>query len=206
MKDFDYEQMLAGELYRYQGINDEHQSIHGKKIAQQINHLPIEQSEKIVELEKKLFKKTGENLYVTPPLHVDYGCHVTVGEWFYANMDCVFLDVNEIIIGDDVMLGPRVNLLTAGHPTDPDIRREGLEFGEKIIIGNNVWIGGNATVLPGITIGDNSIIGAGSVVTKDIPANVIAVGNPAKVARQIDETDRQKWQTAKEKYLNAKNK
>lgn len=199
-KDFDYEQMLAGELYFAPNIFPENGSLAGKKLAQQINQEPIENKEAIVALERKLFGKTGEFFYVNPPLYVDYGRHVEIGENFYANMDCVFLDVNKIIFGDNVMIGPRAGFYTAGHPTDPTVRIKDLEFGLPIKVEDNVWIGANATILPGVTIGKNSIVGAGAVVTKDVPENTIVGGNPAKVIRNITEKDKQKWEAEMKEY------
>lgn len=200
-RDFEYEQMLAGELYFAHDILPENKSIHGKKIAQQINQLPIENTEEIVALERKLFGKTGESFYVNPPLHVDYGRHVEIGENFYANMDCIFLDVNKIIFGNNVMVGPRAGFYTAGHPTDPTIRILELEFGLPIVVGDNVWIGANATILPGVTIGENAIVAAGAVVTKNVPANTIVGGNPARIIREITKKDKEKWDKKAEKYV-----
>lgn len=204
-QDFEYERMLAGDLYVARDILPEHKSIHGKMIAQQINQVPIENTAEIVRLERTLFGKAGQNLYVNPPINVDYGCHITIGDNFYANMDCIFLDVNRVTIGNNVMVGPRVGFYTAGHPIVADIRIEDLEFGSPIVVGDNVWIGGSAVILPGVTIGKNAIVGAGAVVTKDVPANSIVGGNPAKVIRMINDQDRQKWEQAKQKYWTAKN-
>lgn len=204
-KDFDYQQMLAGELYFAPDIFSENGSLEGKKLAQKINNLPIENKEEIVALEKELFGKTGDSIYVNPPLYVDYGRHVEIGNNFYANMDCVFLDVNKIIIGDNVMVGPRVSFYTAGHPTDAEIRVQELEFGLPIVIEDNVWIGGSASILPGVTVGENSIIAAGAVVTKDVPNNTIVGGNPARVIRKIGEKDKEKWEKAMRDYHTAKN-
>lgn len=204
-QDFEYERMLAGQLYVAGDILPEHRSQPGKIIAQKINQAPIEDTKEIVRLEKTLFGKTGEHLYVNPPVNVDYGRHVEIGENFYANMDCLFLDVNKIIIGDNVMVGPRVSFYTAGHPIVADIRIEDLEFGLPIIVEDNVWIGGSAVILPGVTIGKNAIVGGGAVVTKDVPANSIVGGNPAKVIRMINDQDREKWQRAKQNYWDAKN-
>jgi len=203
--DFEYQQMLAGELYLAAGIAPENKSVHGKKIAQKINQTPIEDRQKIIALTKEMFGKTGQDLFVTPPVYVDYGRHVSVGEHFYANMDCIFLDVNRITIGDNVMLGPRVGLYTAGHPLDSDVRNiDQLEFGLPIVIEDNVWLGGNVVVLPGVTIGKNTVIGSGSVVTKDIPADSIAVGNPAKVIKKLGAKEKEYWEDKKAKYLAAK--
>lgn len=151
--DFDYMQMLKGELYYAPTILPENKSTKGKVLAQKINQLPIDNVKEIVALEKELLGKTGNELYITPPLYVDYGRHIEVGENFYANMDCIFLDVNKIIFGDNVMVGPRASFYTAGHPIDPTIRTAELEFGTPIIVEDNVWIGGSATILPGVTIG-----------------------------------------------------
>ncbi|KEY62770.1 sugar O-acetyltransferase [Lactococcus cremoris] len=199
-EDFDYKQMLAGDLYIAGNILPENKSIHGKKIVQKINNTPIEQTETIVALERQVFGKTGNNLYVTPPFQVDYGRHVEIGNNFYANMDCIFLDVNKIIIGDNVMVGPRVSFYTAGHPIDAEIRIEELEFGLPITIEDNVWIGGSATILPGVTVGRNSIVAAGAVVTKDVPSNSIVGGNPARLIRVINQDDKQYWNKKKQEY------
>lgn len=203
-KDFDYQQMLAGELYFAPDIFPENSSLEGKKLAQKINNLPIENKEEIVALEKKLFGKTGNSIYVNPPLYVDYGRHVEIGDNFYANMDCVFLDVNKISIGDNVIVGPRVSFYTAGHPTDAEVRVKELEFGLPIVIEDNVWIGGSASILPGVTVGENSIVAAGAVVTKDVPNNTIVGGNPARVIRKIGEKDKEKWEKAMHDYHTAK--
>lgn len=200
MNDFEYEQMLLGELYIAGKIRPENRSTKEKVLVQKINSTPIDQKDEIIKLEKELFGKTGENLYVNPPLYVDYGRHISVGENFYANMNCVFLDVNRITIGNNVMIGPSVGIFTAGHPVDPDVRNMELEFGTAITIEDNVWIGGNATILPGITVGMNSIVAAGSVVTKDVPPNSIVGGNPAKVIREINEKDKEIWETKKKEY------
>lgn len=199
-EDFDYKQMLAGDLYIAGNILPENKSIHGKKIVQKINNTPIEQTETIVVLERQVFGKTGNNLYVTPPFQVDYGRHVEIGNNFYANMDCIFLDVNKIIIGDNVMVGPRVSFYTAGHPIDAEIRIEELEFGLPITIEDNVWIGGSATILPGVTVGRNSIVAAGAVVTKDVPSNSIVGWNPARLIRVINQDDKQYWNKKKQEY------
>ncbi len=150
--DFDYMQMLKGELYYAPTILPENKSTKGKVLAQKINQLPIDNVKEIVALEKELLGKTGNELYITPPLHVDYGRHIEVGENFYANMDCIFLDVNKIIFGDNVMVGPRASFYTAGHPIDPTIRTAELEFGTPIIVEDNVWIGGSATILPALQL------------------------------------------------------
>ena len=139
---------------------------------------------------KDLFGGTGERVWVEPPFHCDYGSNITVGEDFYANFNLTILDVGNVTIGSNVMCAPNVSIYTAGHPVHPDSRNSGYEYGIPITIGDNVWLGGNTIVLPGVTIGDNVVIGAGSVVTKDIPSNVIAVGSPCHVIREITDADR----------------
>ena len=133
---------------------------------------------------KKLFKSTGENYKINPPFFCDYGYNISIGENFYSNYNLIILDVCEVSFGNNVFIGPNVGIYTAGHPVDVELRNNGVEYGKKIKIGNNVWIGGNVTILPGVTIGDNVTIGAGAVVTKDIPSNVTAFGNPCKVHKK----------------------
>lgn len=136
---------------------------------------------------KGLLGSTGKNVNIEPNLRCDYGYNIHVGENFYANFDCVFLDVCKIEIGDNVMFGPNVQVYTAYHPIDAPTRISGLEYGSPIKIGDNTWIGGGSIINPGVTIGDNVVIGAGSVVTKDIPENSVAVGNPCKVIKSIED-------------------
>ncbi|MDE6209221.1 MAG: sugar O-acetyltransferase [Lachnospiraceae bacterium] len=187
------ELMLSEKLYL---ANDEELTTgrtRSRQLTRLFNNTTEEQNEYRVQLLKKLFKKTGDNIYIEPPFRCDYGSNITVGENFYANFDCIILDVNEVIIGDNVLFAPRVCVYTAGHPVDADIRNSGVEFGKKVIIGNNVWIGGSTVINPGVTIGANTVIGSGSVVTKDIPEGVVAVGNPCRVIRKITDEDRQFW-------------
>jgi maltose O-acetyltransferase len=132
-----------------------------------------------------LLGSLGEHTVIRPPLYVDYGVHLHVGARTFVNFGLVALDVAEISIGDDVQIGPNVQLLTPVHPVEPDPRRNKLEAAKPIIIGNNVWLGGGVIVCPGVTIGENTVVGAGAVVTKDLPANVVAVGNPARPIREI---------------------
>ena len=150
------------------------------------------EGEKREALLKKMFAEVGENCYIEPPLHANWGGHhVRLGNNVYANFGLTLVDDAEITVGDNCMFGPNVILATAGHPIDPELRRQVYQFNLPIRIGNNVWIGAGSVVLPGVTIGDNSVIGAGSVVTKDIPANVVAVGNPCRVLREIGDYDRE---------------
>lgn len=134
---------------------------------------------------KELFGSVGEGSKLNSPFYCDYGFNIHVGTNFYANYNCIFLDVSEIRIGNNVMLGPGVHIYTATHPIDKDERKAKLESGKKVIIGNDVWIGGNSIINPGIKIGDNVVIGSGSVVTKDLPSNIVAAGNPCRIIRYL---------------------
>lgn len=131
----------------------------------------------------------GRRVHFEPPFYCEYG-NIETGEGFYANTGCVILDVGRVTFGENVLLGPNVSIYTAGHPIHPESRNSGYEYGIPITIGDNVWVGGSTTILPGVTIGENTVIGAGSVVTKDIPPNVVAAGNPCRVIRPITEADR----------------
>lgn len=207
MNDFDYEQMMMGELYLARNIKPENSSQRGKLIAEEINKMSVENRDKIIEKERKLFGKSGNILYVTPPIYVAYGSHIEVGENFYANKDCIFMDINTIRFGNNVIIGPRCSFYCAGHPLDPEVRnRDRLEFGLPIHVGDDVWIGGNSVILPGITIGNNSVVGAGSVVTKDVPKDVVVAGNPAKVIKNITEQEKEKWRMMRDNYYSKREK
>lgn len=136
----------------------------------------------------KIIGNIKDSLLIEQPFYCDYGYNISVGENFYANFNLVILDEAPVTFGDNVFIAPNCGFYTAGHPLDPSERRQGLEYAHPITVGNDVWIGAGVTVLPGVTIGDNCVIGAGSVVTKDIPANSVAVGNPCKVIKTIDTT------------------
>ncbi|MEY8513853.1 sugar O-acetyltransferase [Lactococcus taiwanensis] len=196
----EYHKMISGQLYSAEKIEAAYRPDKSRALAQEINQLNSLEKEKIVQLEKKLFGKTGEQIYVKPPLYVDYGFNTKIGENFYANLDCIFLDVAPISIGDDVMFGPRVSLITATHPIDAAVRGRGLEYAQAIKIGDRVWLGAGVIVNPGVEIGENTIVGSGSVVTKSLPPNVIAVGNPARILRKMDDEDRVFWEEKEEKY------
>lgn len=192
------ERMLSGKLY----LASDKELSEGRKRARTLTRLfnNSDDKENRTNILKELFGSTGKNIYIEPNFRCDYGSNIYVGENFYANFDCIFLDVAKIIIGDNVMLAPRVNIFTAGHPIDAEIRNSGLEYGKEIRIGNDVWICGNVTINPGVTIGNNVVIGSGSVVTKDIPSNVVACGNPCKVIREITDEDKNYWEKEKAEY------
>ncbi len=150
------------------------------------------EAEKRSKLLSEMFAEIGEGCYIEPPLHSNWGGkHVHFGKNVYANYNITFVDDTHIYVGDNTMFGPNVVLATAGHPVLPELREQVYQYNLSIHIGKNCWLGAGVIVLPGVTIGDNSVIGAGSVVTKDIPSNVVAVGNPCKVLREINEHDRE---------------
>ncbi|WP_461213559.1 sugar O-acetyltransferase [Lacticaseibacillus sp. GG6-2] len=198
MDDAEYARMLAGQLYITERIQDRNRELPGKMLVQRINQLPATELDEIVRLERQVFH--AHDLFVQPPFEVDYGKHIRVGENFYCNVDAVFLDTNWITIGNNVKIGPRVNLLTAGHPIAATVRVAMLEFAKPITIGDNTWLGGNVTVLPGVTIGNNVVVGAGAVVTKDLPDDVVAVGNPAHILHKITAKDRADWEAQAQAY------
>lgn len=180
------EKMLNGEFYDPMDNELVTDRMEARKLLYSFNNSKPSDGIRRKETIKQLFGKTGLKLYVEPPFQCDYGYNIEVGENFYANFNCVILDVNKVIMGDDVQLGPGVHIYTAVHPTDPEERMSKTEYGEEIVIGNNVWIGGGAIICPGVKIGSNTTIGAGSVVTKDIPENVLAAGNPCEVIKKFD--------------------
>ncbi len=176
------EKMLAGELYRAsdEELSREHNL--AQRILWEFNNSPEENRSEIL---KTLFGRTGENFCVKPNFRCDYGYNIHVGENFFANYDCVILDVCKVTIGDNCMLAPRVCIYTATHPLDAETRISGLEYGKPVTIGNNVWLGGSSVILPGVTIGNNVVVAAGAVVVKDVPDNVVVGGNPAKIIKYL---------------------
>ena len=184
------ERMLAGLPYKAWMDGLEEERTNNKKKIYEYNHLPPEKWDKQTELLKNILGRTGENVHIEAPFHCDYGYNIEVGENFFANYNLIILDVGKVRIGDNAHIAPNVSIYTAGHPIHPDSRNSGYEYGIPVTIGDNVWIGGNTCIMPGVTIGNNVVIGGGSVVTKDIPDNMIAVGNPCKVIREITEADR----------------
>lgn len=159
-----------------------------RKILQELNTIDRSDFEGISKIVAKLLGKS-EKPWINPPFYCDYGTHIEVGKNFFANYNCTIIDVAKVIIGDNCQMAPNVSIYTAGHPLHPAARNSMYEYGIEVVIGDNVWIGGNAVILPGVHIGNNTVIGAGSVVTKNIPDSVLAAGNPCKVIREITEDD-----------------
>ncbi|WP_338468637.1 sugar O-acetyltransferase [Clostridium botulinum] len=183
------DRMLAGLPYKacLDGLPEERMA--NKKKIYEYNHCLPDEHEKIHKLIRDILGKAGADVHIEAPFYCDYGKNIQVGDNFFANYNCTILDVGKVVIGNNVQFAPNVSLYTAGHPIHPDSRNSGYEYGIGITIGDNVWLGGNVVVNPGVHIGNNVVIGSGSVVIKDIPDNVIAIGNPCKVIREITEED-----------------
>ncbi len=179
------ERMAAGDLYIAGDAEMAEAADVAHDLASAYNATTSRQGPLRQELLGKLLGAIGEDTVLRPPLYVDYGSNIRIGARTFANFGLVALDVASITIGDDVQIGPNVQLLTPTHPLDPEPRRDKWEAAEPIVIGDNVWLGGGVIVLPGVSIGENTVVGAGAVVTKDLPANVVAVGNPARVIREL---------------------
>ena len=186
------ERMFTGELYypNEESIFDE--QLKKLDLLYEFNSTRPTEQKKRQELMKEMFAEIGENCYLEPPFHANWGgAHMHLGDSVYANFNFTAVDDSHIYIGSYTMIGPNVTVATAGHPILPELREKAYQFNMPVHIGRNCWIGAGAVIMPGVTIGDNSVIGAGSVVTKDIPANVVAYGNPCRVAREINEHDRE---------------
>jgi maltose O-acetyltransferase len=179
------ERMLAGDLYISDDPDNERESKRAVKLQSQYTAAYADDPDGARPILADLLGSLGEDAHIKPPLYVDYGTFISVGARTFINYNFTALDVAPISIGEDCQIGPNVQLLTPTHPVEPEPRRDRLEAAKPITIGDNVWLGGGAIVLPGVTIGDNSVIGAGAVVTRDVPANSVAVGNPARVVREI---------------------
>ncbi|MFJ4890347.1 sugar O-acetyltransferase [Streptomyces sp. NPDC088788] len=179
------ERMLAGDLYIADDPEIAKRQQRAMRLAARYQAAYLEDAAGSRPVLAELLGSVGEEVDLRPPLYVDYGSNITIGARTFVNYNLTALDVAPIMIGDDCQLGPNVQLLTPTHPLEPQPRRDKLEAARPITIGNNVWLGGGVIVCPGVTIGDNSVIGAGAVVTRDIPADVVAVGNPARPVREL---------------------
>jgi maltose O-acetyltransferase len=179
------ERMLAGELYIADDPELAAESLRAAKLSEQFNTSDPADPESRRAILRELLGSLGAGAEIRPPLRCDYGYQIHIGARTFINFGAVFLDVAAITLGEDVQVGPNVQFLTATHPVEAAARRAKLEFARPITIGDNVWLGGGAIILPGVTIGENTVVGAGAVVTKDLPANVVAVGNPARVVRSL---------------------
>lgn len=188
----EFEKMEKGLIYDCSV--DEIMSVQTKCVQhmREYNTLGLGDEKRMEELLPLMMAEVGEGTYIQPPFYANWGgAHVHLGEWVYANFNLTLVDDGHIYIGDRTMIGPNVTIATAGHPILPELREKGLQYNVDVHIGRNVWIGAGAIIVPGVTIGDNSVIGAGSVVTRNIPENVVAYGNPCTVQREISDHDRE---------------
>lgn len=187
-----YEKMKSGELYY--AVDEELMAVQAECLELQYDYNLTRPSEgeRRWQLLQKMFAEIGAGTYIEPPLHANWaGRHVHLGRDVYFNFNVTLVDDTDIFIGDNTMVGPNVVIATAGHPICPEIREKGGQFNIPVRIGKNCWLGAGVIVLPGITIGDNTVVGAGSIVTHDLPANVVAAGNPCRVLREICARDRE---------------
>jgi len=180
------EKMLAGEMYVPADPEFVERRLKARRLVNVYNQTAETEFERRTEILQELFGSVGKNSFIEPDFRCDYGSNIYTGDNFYANFNCVILDVCEVRFGDNCMLAPGVHIYTATHPLQPVERNSGREFGKPVTIGNNVWIGGSAVINPGVTIGDNAVIASGAVVTKDVPANTVVGGNPARVLKHIE--------------------
>jgi maltose O-acetyltransferase len=183
------EKMLSGKPYRAHDQELEQERKRARLLIHQYNHLAPGETSHQQKIIRGLVGTCREQFVIEAPFRCDYGYNIHLGENFYSNFNLVILDCAEVRIGNNALIGPDVGIYTAGHPVHPDLRNQEYEFAFPVKIGNSVWIGGHVVINPGVTIGDNVVIGSGSVVTKDIPSGVIAMGNPCRVMREITEED-----------------
>lgn len=186
----DWEKMQAGEIYNDFDQDLFNRRVEAKKLFRVYNRLDDDQVEERRDIMRRLFKSVGENVWIEPDFRCEFGNNITIGNDVYINFGCVILDCGQVTIGDNTLIGPNVGLFSGNHTTDAAERAAGGLIPKPISIGSRVWLCGNVTVVPGVTIGDDTIIGAGSVVTHDIPSGVIAAGNPCRVLREITEDDK----------------
>lgn len=195
------QRMIAGKLYLASELPDSDL----KQWMDKYNNAPCKERKTRTEYLRNMFGGMGKDCYIEPPFYCDHGFNIYVGDNFYANTGLIVLDQCPVRIGDNVLIGPRVGIYCATHPIDAMVRNLLVEGGKPITIGNNVWIGGGVNICPGVIIGDNVVIGAGAVVTKDIPSNVIAGGNPCKVIREIGEEEHEYWMEQLKEFENDTN-
>jgi galactoside O-acetyltransferase len=188
----DREKIHSGELYYPSGDEIMKEQLSYVNMQYDFNMTRPTELDKREKMLKEMFAEIGEGCYIEPPLHANWGGHhVHFGKGVYANFNLTLVDDTHIYVGDYTLFGPNCVIATASHPIDPTLRQEAYQYNLPVHIGKNCWLGAGVLVMPGVTIGDNSVIGAGSVVTKDIPANVVAVGNPCRILREINDHDRE---------------
>jgi maltose O-acetyltransferase len=196
--------MLSGLLYQASDETLSKMRDKAKNLMYEYNQLRPSEHKQKESLLSELLGSIGHDVYMNQPIYVDYGKHIFIGDHFFSNYDCTFLDVAKITIGNNVMFGPKVSLLTATHPLDKTVRNEQYEYGLPITIKDDVWIGGNVVVNPGVTIGSGVVVGSGSVVTKDLPDDTLCYGNPCRVIRKLTDDDKAYWENQKTLSLSQK--
>jgi maltose O-acetyltransferase len=179
------EKMLAGEMYNAGDKQLCDERLNARRLTRLFNNCLEDDIETRIKLLKEIFGTTGENIYIEPNFRCDYGSNIHVGDGFYANFNCVILDVCAVNIGKNCFLAPGVHIYTATHPLNAEERISGVEYGKPVTIGDNVWLGGSSIINPGVTIGNNVVVASGAVVTKDVPDNVLVGGNPAKIIKIV---------------------
>lgn len=177
--------MLSGELYNALDPELAGDRLRARLLLKELNDSREDEDEKRITILRKLIPDAGSGLWLQPPFYCDYGCNIKTGEKVFFNFNCVVLDVMQVNIGSRTLFGPNVQIYTATHPVDHRERASGLEFAKPVAIGEDVWVGGGVIICPGVTIGDRAVIGAGSVVTRDVPSDVFAAGNPCRVIRKL---------------------
>ncbi|MEH7441183.1 sugar O-acetyltransferase [Bacillus sp. JJ1122] len=180
------QKMLDGELYNAGDSELVKERENARRLTRLYNQTTETEFEKRTHILKELFGSKGDQFYIEPTFRCDYGYNIHIGENFYANFDCVILDVCEVKIGKNCFMAPGVHIYTAGHPVNPYERIAGPEFGKPVVIGDNCWIGGRAVINPGVKIGNNVVVASGAVVTKDVPDHVVVGGNPARIIKKIE--------------------
>lgn len=193
----EWEKLQAGKMYNDTDEGLFKRRVRAKKLFREYNRTDDDEVERRKEIMNELFEFVGNQVWIEPDFHCEYGSNISIGNNVYINFGCIILDCAKVIIGDDVLFGPNIGLYPVNHAIDAQERSDGGCIGKSIKIGSKVWLGGDVKVLAGVTIGNGSIIGTGSVVTKDIPAGVIAVGNPCRVIRKVTDVDRTNYQKAK---------
>ena len=180
-----WNKMLNGEVYDATHPEMIRRLVETRKLLWEFNNLRPDKMDEMQAIIQSLLGNCGKRIHINQPFRCDYGCNISVGENFFANFNLTILDEARVTIGNNVFIGPNVSIYTACHPLEPHLRNTGAEWAEPVTIGDNVWIGGSVTILPGVNIGDNSVIGAGAVVTHNIPPCVVAAGNPARTIKEI---------------------
>ena len=193
----EWEKLQDGEIYNDFDQDLFNRRVEAKKLFRAYNRLDDDEVEKRNEIMQKLFKSVGQNVWIEPDFRCEFGKNISIGNDVYINFGCVILDCGPVTIGNQVLIGPNVGIYDANHALDAQERMDGALIPGKIRIGNRVWIGGGTIILPGVTIGDDTVIGAGSIVTHDIPSGVVAVGNPCRVLRKLTDKDKVGYQSPK---------